>query len=161
MNNLFHNNDRWQNQDCCHNQCCPPIIINCTGATGPQGEVGPRGATGSTGPRGPLGNTGATGSTGSTGPQGIPGPKGDTGSIGPIGPQGIPGPKGDTGSTPPIKLGQKHHSNITSLIFQKSFPIFQGLNKFFIFIFKCKLNFYVLIFINIYDFNQICKDTSI
>lgn len=73
-------------------------------ATGPQGEVGPKGDTGATGatgpqgpkgetgPRGPQGEQGIQGETGPAGPQGPVGPKGDTGDTGPQ------GPKGDTGS---------------------------------------------------------------
>lgn len=57
-------------------------------ATGPQGEVGPKGATG------PQGTKGETGATGATGPQG---PKGETGATGPQGEQGIQGEIGPTG----------------------------------------------------------------
>lgn len=97
-------------------------------ATGPQGEVGPKGDTGEQGPKGetgatgPKGDTGATGAqgpkgeTGATGATGAQGPKGETGArgpqgeqgiqgeIGPAGPQGPVGPKGDTGDTGPQGL---------------------------------------------------------
>lgn len=64
-------------------------------ATGPQGEVGPKGDTG---PQGPKGETGATGPKGDTGATGARGPKGETGATGATGPQG---PKGETGSRGP------------------------------------------------------------
>ena len=64
-------------------------------ATGPQGEVGPKGDTGEQGPKGDPGETGPKGDTGATGAQG---PKGETGATGATGPQG---PKGDTGATGP------------------------------------------------------------
>lgn len=60
-------------------------------ATGPQGEVGPKGDTGE---QGPKGETGATGPKGDTGAPGAQGPKGETGATGATGPQG---PKGETG----------------------------------------------------------------
>lgn len=77
-------------------------------ATGPQGEVGPKGdtgaqgpkgetgATGATGPQGPKGDTGATGADGAAGPQGL---KGDTGETGPQGPAGADGAAGKDGVT--------------------------------------------------------------
>ena len=64
-------------------------------ATGPQGEVGPKGDTGAQGPKGETGATGPKGDTGATGAQG---PKGDTGATGATGPQG---PKGETGPCGP------------------------------------------------------------
>lgn len=101
-------------------------------ATGPQGEVGPKGDTGAqglkgdtgatgpkgdtgaTGAQGPKGDTGATGATGPQGPKGETGPRGPQGEqgiqgeTGPAGPQGPVGPKGDTGDTGPQGLkGEK------------------------------------------------------
>lgn len=97
-------------------------------ATGPQGEVGPKGDTGAqglkgdtgatgpkgdtgaTGAQGPKGDTGATGATGPQGPKGETGPRGPQGEqgiqgeTGPAGPQGPVGPKGDTGDTGPQGL---------------------------------------------------------
>lgn len=64
-------------------------------ATGPQGEVGPKGDTGE---QGPKGETGATGPKGDTGATGARGPKGETGATGATGPQG---PKGETGPRGP------------------------------------------------------------
>lgn len=64
-------------------------------ATGPQGEVGPKGETGAQGPKGETGATGPKGDTGATGAQG---PKGETGATGATGPQG---PKGETGPRGP------------------------------------------------------------
>ena len=64
-------------------------------ATGPQGEVGPKGDTGEQGPKGDTGATGPKGDTGATGAQG---PKGETGATGATGPQG---PKGETGPRGP------------------------------------------------------------
>lgn len=64
-------------------------------ATGPQGEVGPKGDTGAQGPKGETGATGPKGDTGATGAQG---PKGETGATGATGPQG---PKGETGARGP------------------------------------------------------------
>lgn len=64
-------------------------------ATGPQGEVGPKGETGEQGPKGDTGATGPKGDTGATGAQG---PKGETGATGATGPQG---PKGETGPRGP------------------------------------------------------------
>lgn len=64
-------------------------------ATGPQGEVGPKGDTGAQGPKGETGATGPKGDTGATGAQG---PKGETGATGATGPQG---PKGETGPRGP------------------------------------------------------------
>lgn len=64
-------------------------------ATGPQGEVGPKGDTGEQGPKGDTGATGPKGDTGATGAQG---PKGETGATGETGPQG---PKGETGPRGP------------------------------------------------------------
>lgn len=55
------------------------------GTAGPQGPVGPQGATGPQGPAGPQGATGAQG------PQGL---QGDTGAQGPQGPEGPVGPPG-------------------------------------------------------------------
>ena len=66
-----------------------------TGATGPQGPKGERGATGATGPQGPKGDRGETGATG---PQGPKGDRGETGATGPQGPQGPRGPKGEPGA---------------------------------------------------------------
>lgn len=63
-----------------------------TGATGPQGIVGPAG---------PKGDTGAMGPQGVAGPVGPAGPKGDTGATGSQGAIGPAGPKGDTGATGP------------------------------------------------------------
>ena len=63
-------------------------------ATGPQGEVGPKGDTGEQGPRGETGATGPKGDTGATGAQG---PKGETGATGPQGPKGETGPQGPQG----------------------------------------------------------------
>ena len=62
--------------------------IDCgtfTAPQGPQGETGPRGATGAQGPKGPQGETGPRGPRGATGPQG---PQGETGPRGPAGPAG-------------------------------------------------------------------------
>lgn len=67
-------------------------------ATGPQGEVGPKGDTGAQGPKGETGATGPKGDTGATGAQG---PKGETGATGATGPQGEVGPKGETGPVGP------------------------------------------------------------
>lgn len=64
-------------------------------ATGPQGEVGPKGDTGEQGPKGETGATGPKGDKGATGAQG---PKGETGATGATGPQG---PKGETGARGP------------------------------------------------------------
>ena len=64
-------------------------------ATGPQGEVGPKGDTGAQGPKGDTGETGPKGDTGATGARG---PKGETGATGATGPQG---PKGETGARGP------------------------------------------------------------
>ena len=64
-------------------------------ATGPQGEVGPKGDTGEQGPKGDTGATGPKGDTGATGAQGPKGEKGDTGATGATGPQGTKGDKGD------------------------------------------------------------------
>lgn len=64
-------------------------------ATGPQGEVGPKGDTGEQGPKGDTGATGPKGDTGATGAQGPKGEKGDTGATGATGPQGAKGDKGD------------------------------------------------------------------
>lgn len=64
-------------------------------ATGPQGEVGPKGETGEQGPKGDMGATGPKGDTGATG---ATGPKGETGATGATGPQG---PKGETGPRGP------------------------------------------------------------
>lgn len=64
-------------------------------ATGPQGEVGPKGDTGEQGPKGDTGATGPKGDAGATGAQG---PKGETGATGATGPQG---PKGETGARGP------------------------------------------------------------
>ena len=64
-------------------------------ATGPQGEVGPKGDTGEQGPKGetgatgPKGDTGATGPKGETGATGAQGPKGDTGATGATGPANV------------------------------------------------------------------------
>ncbi|MFN7933781.1 MAG: DNRLRE domain-containing protein [Bryobacteraceae bacterium] len=52
---------------------------------GPQGPVGPRGATGPTGGMGPQGVPGATGPRGPAGQNGAAGPRGDVGPIGPTG----------------------------------------------------------------------------
>lgn len=76
-------------------------------ATGPQGEVGPKGDTGAQGPKGETGATGATGPQGpkgETGPRGPQGEQGIQGETGPAGPQGPVGPKGDTGDTGPQGL---------------------------------------------------------
>jgi len=56
--------------------------------TGPQGPVGPRGATGAQGPAGPQGATGPQGPAGpqgSTGPQGVPGSARGWAVVGPTG----------------------------------------------------------------------------
>lgn len=66
-------------------------------ATGPQGEVGPKGDTGEQGPKGDTGATGPKGDTGATGAQGPKGEKGDTGATGPQGPKGETGPRGPQG----------------------------------------------------------------
>jgi hypothetical protein len=81
---------------------------------GPQGDIGPTGATGLAGPQGLTGDTGPTGATGPAGPtgatgaNGAQGPKGDTGSTGTqgllgdtgaTGPQGAKGEIGETGAT--------------------------------------------------------------
>ena len=58
-------------------------------ATGPQGEVGPKGETGATGAMGPQGPKGETG------PRGPQGERGIQGETGPAGPQGTKGDKGD------------------------------------------------------------------
>jgi microcystin-dependent protein len=47
-----------------------------TGATGPQGEIGPEGPQGEVGPEGPQGDIGPQGDTGPEGPQGDPGTPG-------------------------------------------------------------------------------------
>ena len=61
---------------------------------GPQGDVGPAGATGSQGDIGPAGATGPQGDIGPVGPQG---PQGNLGPVGPTGPQGDLGPVGPQG----------------------------------------------------------------
>ncbi len=66
-------------------------VAGGTGATGPQGAKGDRGATGAAGSQGAKGDTGATGAAG---PQG---PKGDTGATGAPGQQGATGPQGPVG----------------------------------------------------------------
>ena len=66
-------------------------------ATGPQGEVGPKGDTGEQGPKGDTGATGPKGDTGATGAQGPKGETGATGATGPQGPKGEPGPRGPQG----------------------------------------------------------------
>ena len=79
----------------------PTGATGAAGATGPQGDIGPTGATGATGvtgPQGDIGPTGATGATGATGPQGDIGPTGATGAAGATGPQGDIGPTGATGA---------------------------------------------------------------
>lgn len=73
-----------------------------TGATGPQGIIGPTGNTGATGVTGSQGAIGPTGATGATGSQGVIGPTGATGPqgvIGPTGPTGATGSQGITGPT--------------------------------------------------------------
>ena len=70
-------------------------------ATGPQGEVGPKGDPGEAGPQGLKGDKGDTGETGATGPKGDKGDKGDPGETGATGSQGPKGDKGDTGATGP------------------------------------------------------------
>ena len=79
-------------------------------ATGPQGEVGPKGdtgeqgskgETGATGPKGDTGATGAQGPKGETGATGATGPKGPKGETGPRGPQGEQGIQGETGPAGP------------------------------------------------------------
>lgn len=66
-------------------------------ATGPQGEVGPKGDTGEQGPKGETGATGPKGDTGATGAQGPKGATGETGATGPQGPKGETGPRGPQG----------------------------------------------------------------
>lgn len=66
-------------------------------ATGPQGEVGPKGETGPQGPKGETGATGATGPQGPKGETGATGPQGEQGIQGEIGPTGPQGEKGDKG----------------------------------------------------------------
>ena len=66
-------------------------------ATGPQGEVGPKGDTGEQGPKGDTGATGPKGDTGATGAQGPKGEPGATGATGPQGPKGETGPRGPQG----------------------------------------------------------------
>ena len=66
-------------------------------ATGPQGEVGPKGDTGEQGPKGDTGATGPKGDTGATGAQGHKGETGATGATGPQGPKGETGPRGPQG----------------------------------------------------------------
>lgn len=66
-------------------------------ATGPQGEVGPKGDTGEQGPKGETGATGPKGDTGATGAQGPKGATGATGATGPQGPKGETGPRGPQG----------------------------------------------------------------
>ena len=91
----------------------PQGEVGPKGDTGPQGlkgdagATGPKGDTGATGAQGPKGDTGATGATGPQGPKGETGPRGPQGEqgiqgeTGPAGPQGPVGPKGDTGDTGP------------------------------------------------------------
>ncbi len=79
------------------------------GATGPEGEIGPRGArglpghigvTGFTGARGPIGLPGVQGQPGAMGHDGQPGAqgiRGDMGAEGPRGPQGTAGSNGASG----------------------------------------------------------------
>lgn len=80
------------------------------GLKGDTGAIGPKGDTGATGAQGPKGDTGATGATGPQGPKGETGPRGPQGEqgiqgeTGPAGPQGPVGPKGDTGDTGPQGL---------------------------------------------------------
>ena len=66
-------------------------------ATGPQGEVGPKGEPGPQGPKGETGATGATGPQGPKGETGATGPQGEQGIQGEIGPTGPQGEKGDKG----------------------------------------------------------------
>ncbi|BFK80181.1 hypothetical protein I3900191A7_03260 [Clostridium baratii] len=76
-------------------------LIGPTGATGAQGLIGPTGATGVQGEIGPQGPQGLVGPTGATGAQGLIGPTGATGvqgEVGPQGPQGLVGPTGATGA---------------------------------------------------------------
>ena len=47
--------------------------------------------------RGPQGDIGPQGATGATGPKGVVGPKGDDGEIGPNGDDGLTGPQGPRG----------------------------------------------------------------
>jgi hypothetical protein len=56
---------------------------------GPKGDTGATGPQGAVGPQGPKGDTGATGPQGDPGPAGAQGPKGDTGPAGAPGPSGI------------------------------------------------------------------------
>ena len=72
-----------------------------TGATGAQGEQGPKGDTGATGAQGPQGEQGPKGDTGDKGDIGATGPKGDTGETGAQGPQGEKGETGATGAQGP------------------------------------------------------------
>ena len=60
-------------------------------ATGPQGEVGPKGDTGAQGPKGETGATGPKGDTGATGAQGPQGPAGADGANGADGAAGKDG----------------------------------------------------------------------
>ncbi len=67
------------------------LAAACSGATGPQGPAGERGAAGPQGPTGPAGERGATG------PQGPAGSAGERGATGPQGTQGATGVAGAQG----------------------------------------------------------------
>lgn len=66
-----------------------------TSCKGPQGDVGPKGDTGTTGPRGETGAAGTNGTNGIAGATGATGPQGSRGETGATGTQG---PKGDPGT---------------------------------------------------------------
>ena len=74
-----------------------PIVTNCTGAQGIQGETGAQGIQGETGAQGIQGETGAQGIQGETGAQGIQGETGAQGIQGETGAQGIQGETGAQG----------------------------------------------------------------
>jgi hypothetical protein len=87
-------------------------IVGRTGATGPAGVAGRRGAigpsgasgadgarglSGAVGPSGAMGPSGAPGAEGAVGPSGASGPSGAPGADGAVGPSGAPGPSGSPG----------------------------------------------------------------
>ncbi len=74
-NFIFGNGCPSNNNNCCDRRPKPPVIA----IPGPQGPIGPMGATGPQGIMGPQGPQGIQGVTGATGPQGIQGEPGTQG----------------------------------------------------------------------------------